>query len=257
MISLHLINMDLYNYFDKVIILSLIKDKEKRLNMENQCMDIFKQKYPYHDAVIFPHNSSIMQGFNTLGTGRFRKANEIGCAMEHYRIIKKAYESGLKNIFVMEDDIAFIKDIDYMKRCLDNTPDNWDILMMSSYIGLRTDKDIDLLKESESVNDYWFVPFWPGWCTACYALSRKGMQYYLKSQDKFFQVADMPLYNALYFKDNKKLVNTYFTKKPLAIQKDLLYSSDIRNREEIIEKKKWNLYEKNIDEKDYFLYDNK
>ena len=246
--------MDLQEYFDKVIILSLIKDKEKRHNMEVQCMDMFNTKYPYHNAVIFSGNSSIMHGFNSLSTGRFKKPNEIGCAMEHYRIIKEAYETGMKSIFVMEDDIAFIKDKDYFKQCLDNIPENWDILMMSSYIGIKTDKDIDLLKESESVNDYWFIPFWPGWCTACYALSRRGMQYYLMSQDKFFQVADMPLYNALYFKDNKKWVKTYFTKKPLAIQKDLLYSSDIRNREEIIEKKKWNLYEKNINENDYFLY---
>lgn len=245
----------LYNYFEEVKILSLLKDKEKRNNIEEQCNRVFGEIYPYHNAVIFPHNQTIMQGFNAFNTGSFKKPNEIGCAMEHYRIIKEAFEKGIETIFIMEDDIAFIKDDNYFKNCMDNIPDNWDILMMSSYIGIRTNNYIDLLARSESVNTYWFIPFWPGWCTACYALSRKGMQYYLACQDKYFQVADMPLYNALKYDTNKKIVNTYFTKKPLAIQKDLLYSSDIRNKEEILEKKKWNLYEQNIKESDYYLDD--
>lgn len=243
----------LYNYFEDIKILSLLKDKEKRFNIEQQCQKIFGEIYPYHDAVIFPHNQTIMNGFNIFKTGSFNAPNEIGCAIEHYRIIKEAFEKGRESILIMEDDIAFIKDGEYFKNCMDNIPNGWDILMMSSYIGIKTDEYIDLLARSKSVNTYWFIPFWPGWCSACYALSRKGMQYYLTAQDKYFQVADMPLYNALKYETNKKIVNTYFTKKPLAIQKDLLYSSNIRNRDEIIEKKKYNLYEQNIKESDYYL----
>lgn len=246
-------NKDLLSkYFDKVVILNLIKDSHKKYNMDKQCEDLFRSSYSYHKAVIFSGNKSILEGFNNANTGQFRKPNEVGCAMEHYRIIKEAYEEGLNNILVMEDDIAFLKNWEYIKNTFEHIPADWNILMMSSYIGIKSEENIDLLKNSEKVNDYWFVPFWPGWCTAMYALNRKGMQYYLNSQDLFFQVADMPLYNALKFQENKKHINTYFSIQPLAIQKDLYYASSIRNQHEILEKKKWNLYEKNIDEKNYY-----
>ena len=75
-----------------------------------------------------------------------------------------------------------------------------------------------------------------------YALSRKGMEYYLKFIDKFLWVADGPLYRAPM--DNPEL-NTYICTIPLVIQEDKdVNPSDIRDKQnDNIDYNTQNMYE--------------
>ena len=82
-------------------------------------------------------------------------------------------------------------------------------------------------------------------------MSRKGMAFYITFMNKFFWVADGPLYKAPL---NDKLINTYISTIPLVIQVDKkIMKSDIRNeKNDIIDYKNDNVYESRINVNNYY-----
>jgi hypothetical protein len=103
---------------------------------------------------------------------------------------------------------------------------------------------------------YWFKHKKVGlWNASFYALSRKGMEFYLTFMDKIcFWVADGPLYKAP-LSDN--LINTYASRIPLTIQADkAVVLSDIRTAEnDKIDYNNENEYERDVRLEDYFSPD--
>ena len=92
-------------------------------------------------------------------------------------------------------------------------------------------------------DEYWVKhPNVSIWNASMYALSRKGMEYSLRFIDKFFWVADGPLYRAPM--DNPEL-NTYICTIPLVIQEDKdVNPSDIRDKQnDDIDYNTQNMYE--------------
>ena len=71
--------------------------------------------------------------------------------------------------------------------------------------------------------------------------------------DKFFTVADMPLYFA---PNNEKIINTYITTIPIVIQADKnTVPSDIRSKDtDKIDYNTMNVYESEISRNSYFPY---
>ena len=129
-----------------------------------------------------------------------------------------------------------------------NIPDDYDILQFG---GFTTDpKAVNILNKADK--EYWVkhkdVLFWNA---SMYAMSRRGMNFYLAFMNKFFWVADGPLYKAPI---NDKLVNTYISTIPLVIQADKhIIKSDIRNdKNDPINYKLDNVYESRININNYF-----
>jgi hypothetical protein len=147
----------------------------------------------------------------------------------------------------MEDDIRFLKDQNKFIEYLDAIPEDFDILQFSCYC--KNEK----LDKYLNCEDLWFKHNDVGcWTAAMYALSRKGMQYYLTFMNKQFSAADMPLYVAPV---NNKIVNTYLSKIPLALQADVkLSGSDINVNNAGSINYNSNRYEFNINKNDYFTY---
>jgi len=115
------------------------------------------------------------------------------------------------------------------------------------------DPNINEILDKSNENIYWSLhPNVKVWNTSMYALSRIGMQYYLKFMDKWFTVADMPLY---YAPINK--VKAYLSTTPIVIQADKNTTpSDIRTPlTDAIDYNKENLYESRVDKKQYFSYE--
>jgi GR25 family glycosyltransferase involved in LPS biosynthesis len=58
----------------------------------------------------------------------------LGCARSHVKTIEKFLESGEDRCIVLEDDFTFYQNItaDRFYKILDNLPENWDIVMLSS-----------------------------------------------------------------------------------------------------------------------------
>jgi GR25 family glycosyltransferase involved in LPS biosynthesis len=254
--------VDLYtllkNKFDIIYVLSMSDRKDRRNSIENQffvllaCEPEQNNIIRYFYGTKFKYNNIIADSFNRTGTGRFTKPNEYDCARNHYSMVKICYDLGYEHCLIMEDDILFMTDYEKIKEYMNTIPDDYDILQFG---GFTTDTRI--LKYTEEGNENWVKHEDVGvWNCSMYALSRKGMEYYLAFMDKIFWVADGPLYKAPL---NKKLVNTYISREPVVIQADKEDSeSDIRNSEnDSINYKNDNIYEKNIDRNKYFKYYNK
>lgn len=237
--------------FDKVYILSLVnrKDRRKRLNEQLTHFGISPDDGSLVDwfyGTIFPYNGLIASAFNIQKAGRFTKANEYDCARNHYSIVKICHELGYEHCLIMEDDILFLKDENKIAEYIESLPVDYDV---AQFGGFTVDPKIDKYLTG---NDKWFKHKDVGvWNADMYALSRRGMEFYIAFMDTLFWVADGPLYKAPI---NEKLVNAYLSNIPIVIQADKnLDPSDIRNSEnDSINYENDNRYEKNIDKKDYF-----
>lgn len=237
--------------FDKIYLLTL----SSRLDRSRSALNMLKNigLEDENDLTViyatpFPHNDIIADAFNRTNRGRFTKPNEYDCSRNHYSIIKQAYDLGYESILVLEDDIQFIKDFDKFNEYVDAITEDYDILQFG---GFSADPKILEYMKSESK---WVQHQSVGlWTTSMYALSHRGMQYYLAFMEKFFWVADGPLYKAPL---NSKIVKTYMSNIPLAIQADKdIVSSDIRDENnDKIDYNNQNMYEHNISRENYFDY---
>ena len=232
--------------FQHIFMLNLSTREDRRHKMIQQLFDFglpnnFRQSdLDIRTTVPFKkYNTIMMHVLNQNKLGRLTKPNEYDCTHNHYSMVKQAYDQGCQYCLIMEDDILFIKDEKLWEKYLDNIPGDFDILQFGGFTA-------DKLVVEEVLNhkdDYWVKhPNVPIWNASMYALSRKGMEYYLKFIDKFLWVADGPLYRAPI--DNPEL-NTYICTIPLVIQEDKdVNPSDIRDKQnDNIDYNTQNMYE--------------
>lgn len=246
----------LKNKFDKVYLLTMTNRRDRRELMEREFSEIGLPKpdstdfIRYYFGTPFPFNGLIMNAFNASGKGRFSKPNEYDCARNHYAMVKICYDLGFDHCLILEDDILILKDTEKLCQYFDNLPDDYDVVQFG---GFTTDNTI---KEYTDTDDMWVKHRKVGvWTTAGYALSRRGMQYFLAFMDSVkFWVADGPLFKAPL---NDKIINTYISNIPLVIQADKnVVASDIRDENnDTIDYNNQNVYEQGIDLSDYFSVD--
>lgn len=164
---------------------------------------------------------------------------------------------GWERVLVIEDDVLFLKDVDTWMVYLGNIPTDFDVLQGG---GFTVDKRIhDYMLAADNIvgsDAYWFKHKHVGlWNASFYALSRKGMEFYLTFMDQIrFWVADGPLYKAPL---SDTLINTYASRIPLTVQASKeTVASDIRNSEnDKIDYDNQNEYERDVDLNDYFSID--
>ena len=239
--------------FDRIYVLNLTSRKDRRDLIEYQFQemglelpDTGSNYFRYYFATPFPHNDVIMNAFNQTGRGKFTKVNEYDCARNHYAIVKTCYDLGCKHCLVIEDDVLFLRDTEEIYDHLNVMPEDYDICQFGAF---TVDKRI---QEYTKENLFWVQHSGVGlWNCSMYALSRKGMEYYLAFMNKKFWVADGPLYKAVI---NPRLVNTYVSTTPIVIQADKKQmASDIRDESnDKIDYATENAYEQGIRLTDYF-----
>lgn len=245
----------LYECFgDAIYVLTLSNRQDRTQGIINQLRNIGMDnmnEVNFIYATPFPYNNLIANAFNTTKKGKFTKPNEYDCSRNHYSIVRQAYDRGYDKVLVIEDDVRFLNDVDLFIKTIDDMPKQADVFQFGGFSA-----DINLNKyitdNVDGIN--WVEHNDVGlWTTSMYALSRKGMQFYLACMDKYFWVADGPLYIA---PRNNKLVNSVMNKYPLVIQADKNdVSSDIRTSEtDSIDYESENVYESKISKEKYFLY---
>ena len=199
------------------------------------------------------YNSIMMHVLNQNKLGKLTKPNEYDCTHNHYSMIKQAYDKGYDYCLIMEDDIRFYSNKDVWEDYLEYIPKDFDIIQFG---GFTADPNIrKYLIDYKEMRPMWFKhPDVPVWNASMYALSRKGMEYYIEFIDKFFWVADGPLYSAA--RDRQDL-NTYLCNIPLAIQEDKnIDHSDIRDKQnDNIDYNTQNMYEYNLNRTLYWHMD--
>ena len=231
--------------FDKIFCLNLSHRKDRRDKMIKQLETLGvldSPKFEWHISTTHIHSNIMAQAKNQSKLGHFNYPNELNCAREHYSIVKKAYDLGYEHILVIEDDVFFHKNEMFLSEVLDNIPEEYDILQFG---GFSSTPDT---VEAPIINAYWMHSV-HAWNCSMYALSRKGMKFYLNFQERFFSVADNPLFH---IEENKKIINGYLCSKPVVIQViSESNSSDIRPNTEVTRNLNVNLYERGLDRSEY------
>ena len=114
---------------------------------------------------------------------RMCKGGWMDCTLNHNRIVRTAYELGKRSVLILEDDARFLKDKTLLGRIVEALPDDYDIAMLDWVVrGKATDEECDALLKAPLVNGYW-KRFTDLRSTACWALSRKGMEAWLYFQE--------------------------------------------------------------------------
>lgn len=101
----------------------------------------------------------------------------LGCAISHYSCISSAYEQGLNNILILEDDICFLKDKDVLEKYFNNLPKNYRYI---KYVVTGFDKKNIPDNLYNSLRGGIFM----NTCAGAYALDRDGMREWLQWQKK-------------------------------------------------------------------------
>lgn len=264
------LDKDFWNFrsvFSVAKLLNLVETPERYRFFANQMEELFWRNMendmtPLDGAgikdcatCINPRNAIYLKALVENKKGVMKLPNELGCAEEHYRLIKTAYLEEHDSVLIFEDDVRFIKDKDTIRRTLETIPDGWDVLMFGAF---TCNPNIKLVLQQHQENGYWArMPIGMNlWNCSMYALSRKGMEIYLMMQDSSFRVADSPLNHIPEL--NHKYgwgLKPYITLRPVVIQEDKdVFVSSIRGGEfnDGIDYKTQNSYEWGINRDDYF-----
>ena len=243
----------LQDKFQHVFMLNLSTRKDRKDLMIKQLRDFGLLELYTQDELdirttvpFLKYNKIMMHVLNQNKLGRLTKPNEYDCTHNHYSMIKQAYDQGYEYCLIMEDDIRFYLGKEEWRLYLEHIPEDFDILQFG---GFTADQHIkDYMDESK-----WWVkhPTVGVWTTSMYALSRKGMEYYLEFIDKFLWVADGPLYRAPMDRPD---LNTYLSVSPLVIQEDKnIDPSDIRDKQsDDINYNTQNMYEYKVCRENYW-----
>ena len=241
----------LHNNFDKIFLLTLSSRPDRLYHMKQMFneLHIDINKIDVHVTTPFPYNNIICKAFNLYQNKQsFTKSNEYDCARNHYAMVRQALDEGHKHILILEDDICFSKNVKLITDFINNIPYDYDILQFG---GFTTNPKVESIL-NKYPDEFWVKhPEVCLWTTSMYALSKRGMIYYLTFLEKWFSVADNPLY---FSPKNEKLVNSYAATVPIVIQADKeVLHSDIRSiNNDNIDYKRMNVYESKIDKSTYF-----
>ena len=116
--------------------------------------------------------------------------------MGHYRAVKTAYELGAETVFVVEDDIRFLKDLDRLARTVEAMPDGWGVCLFDV---LKADKDdISTVRASvarDKANAFWNRSWGNPRSFGCYAMTRTAMRWLIGRIEAPLSIPGFPLIN--------------------------------------------------------------
>lgn len=133
------------NYFDKIFIINLKKDIDKKnkvlkylqlLNIRNY--EFIEAVNGYDQDIIEEYNKLSKKGLITLWEKKHKKkhlsnSKELGCLLSHLRILEVAKKRDYKRWLHLEDDVIMHKGITHLfPLCMKNIPNDWDIIYFGS-----------------------------------------------------------------------------------------------------------------------------
>lgn len=184
--------MKFFDFFDKVIFLTLSNNYERHKNINN-IINKFKIKnsYIYYStkrpsidlkcSTLFPQLKTDYYNAIEL-TNKYIYANNFNVSLNHFTIIKIAYELGYNNILICEDDVSFI-DSNLLDLLINKIDFDYDIIKFSDDTMIQETLTLDYLNNEEILFNLFNKKSLPEhFCnlsSQCYALSRNGMKIYI------------------------------------------------------------------------------
>ena len=159
------INWD--RYFDHTVIVSAAKYQNRRDILDKEFKRIGLSNYEYFINI-----------YDNLLTDKFiaRSINRRCCIHAHYFVIKRAYELGWDSVWILEDDIRFLKnesDIQFVLDEFEQVKDQSNIYMFD-WILFQKHSDID--KDYFGAASYW--------------IDRKGMEFFIYVIEHYLVIND-------------------------------------------------------------------
>ena len=203
----------LQEHFDKVVMINLDSAKDRLEKATENCE---RMGIEFERVKATPGRSKYVKMNRTPYEGWNRNASAL--AYTTLKIIKKAKKDGLKNIFIMEDDVDFINSNfeAILKAALSKLPDNWEFFHLNStheYTSKWVNSCLHRLGGA--------------WCCQAYAVNHTIYDEYIKQLEKF----DMPIDN-ITMKLHKFRGNSYCTVPDIVLHEAGRYST---LREDIVE----------------------
>ena len=189
-----------------------IKDELKHVGID-ETADYFSWVYDYPSQIL-----DLVYGNKKVNLDASLKSASRNylkrIALKHYEIIKEAYALGYGKILILEDDIRFHRNKEYINEMLLNLPQT-DVVMLDKMVcsapseDLKYQKYIKTLPEDALYGDMaesgvFFI------FSSCYSLNRYAMERIIKEHEKRLLPSDTPL-------NNKELTGS-FAITNLAIQ---------------------------------------
>ena len=182
--------IDWKKYFDHIYCVHFVEYKERRLELMEELnrvgildSGIFSFKYTFRT----PLDNVLLNSYNFSRASDAEKFDvpKLNLAMGHYACIKEALGLEYKRILLLEDDIAFLKDLGEIERILEESP-HYDIEL---YDKCGDEEIWQFFLKNRPINDD-YCGYSLLWCTSCYSLNKRGMEHIVKCQETKFNVAD-------------------------------------------------------------------
>lgn len=116
--------------FDKTYIISYVHNIEKRDHISKKMKELDIDNYEFVYGCDLNNLSNFMD-VNYKGTDDNRDAyyiHAISCTLTHLTAIQLGYDLGSNSILIIEDDVLFYKDINFIKKCLNDYPQDADLI---------------------------------------------------------------------------------------------------------------------------------
>lgn len=208
----------MWDRFDKIVCIHYLPYKNERFkNIATELKRVGILNNPKFEwEFTVPNVFNDMIRFPKGRIGRFFNVYEKPYAIQYYVMMKRLLMMGYEKVLVLEDDVAFLKDLGEISRILDATPSDWDIMNYSprrrkGWLGngkgfwghyydlkgneVKKDWDEDLFVRYQSIV----------YGTVCNAYTKRAMQRYVENSEKCLLNAD-----GYTWKDTEGL-NTYCT----------------------------------------------
>lgn len=205
------------NDFDNIWCLHCVEDLDRYENTLKQFSKVsILEKIQYSIASKYPDVGLKNNTINGVPKYTQIKSDALyHCTREHYNMINISYNKGHNHILIFEDDCQIINK-NYFDILMNNIPDDFDIILYK-YMFINSPNNISIMKENyEKFKNgiYYILTNNCYWFTGSYALSRRGMEYYMNyvKEHKFGCVADLP-FGSRDFKDTN--LKFYISSIPL------------------------------------------
>lgn len=171
--------MNYSDYFDKIYIITYVKNIDKRENICKELKRIGINDYEF----AYSYNTSVINNPNNIDN------NVLSISFTHYDIIKKSYELGMEHILIFEDDVMFLKNVSEIHDLIKyNENLNYDINFYDYQYRLTDDDKIIQI-----------------FLASAYSLNRQGMKFFISNFESSSFVIDG--YITLYKNDYHTIPN--------------------------------------------------
>jgi GR25 family glycosyltransferase involved in LPS biosynthesis len=174
----------------------------------------------------------------------------FSCTLGHYSIYKICELRKYERILILEDDIVFLKDIDLIEDILEKTPDAYDMVMYTHFVGIFDKPSVygytNMMKASRDGGMFYIKLGNTGpdiESAGMYSVSRNFSTILCGLQERYFSVSDVIFNNTTsrykeQFSEFTDLVlqntNRYICTYPLSLQKYYMESITDTNHKNII-----------------------